>query len=195
MAWREPWWTMAAVPGRSVDLRMLFLVLAAVSALGCGSTVPTATSSPAADPSAATSALPDLTPAPSPTPVPGTPSSPAEGGFRTLLVNADGGGRLPVELQDLTGLVVGIEPAGAEPPFDEGVSNPEGRPNVLRYRWTGGACDTLTSISFERVARGFRFVSTTKTTGGACILIGIGRGVDVHLSEAIDADSVVLGDR
>ena len=125
------------------------------------------------------------------------PTTGADNGiFRIVLRDMEGDRELPIVLQDLTGLVVGIEAKRqGEPPFDKRVSNPAGQPTVFRYQWTGGACDTLTSITFERVDGGYRVTSVTRTTGDACILIGIFRGVDIQLSEPVDADSVIVGDR
>ena len=175
------------------------LALLALTVLGCGTGTPpgsAVSATTSAAPAATASALPDLTPATSPTPVP-APSAGAEAGvFRTLHVQPDGGGQLPIVLQDTTGLVVRIDAVlEAEPPFEALVTNPDGQPSVLRYQWIGGACDTLTSITFERAAGGFRLANTTKTTGDMCILIAIIRVVDIHLREPTEPGTVVLADR
>jgi hypothetical protein len=182
---------------RSTTRRLPLIVLVAATALACGSTPQTQpTGSPiptAASPTG--SPPPALTPGTSPTPVPEGSSGPEEGIFRTQHGFPDGRA-LQIVLQDLTGLVTGI--TAREPglqPFDEGVSNPPGHPNALIYTWVGGSCDTLTSITFERVADGFRLSATTKTTGDVCDLAGVFRGIEIALNAPVDADSVIVGNR
>jgi hypothetical protein len=113
--------------------------------------------------------------------------------FRTVLVLPNGGDGLAVVLTDLTGLVAGIAPSPqGEPAIDEGLTNPAGQPNVLTYAWVGGSCDVLTSFMFERPDGGLRLVAATKTTGGACDLVGVFRRVEIHLTEPVDAESVTV---
>lgn len=175
--------------------RLAWIVLVAATVLACGSTaetqppgspIPTATSPTGSPP-------PALTPGTSPTPVPGRSSGPEDGIFRTQH-GMPGGPALQIVLKDLTGFVTGI--TALEPgrqPFDEGVSNPPGHPNTLIYAWVGGSCDTLTSITFERVAEAVRLSATTRTTGEMCDLAGVFRGIEIGLNEPVDAGSVIVG--
>jgi hypothetical protein len=183
-------------PSRHATRRPLAsIVLVAATVLACGSAAPTGPpGSPiptAASPTG--SPPPALTPGTSPTPVPEGSAGPEDGIFRTQH-GMPGGPALQIVLQDLTGLVTGI--TALEPgmqPFGEGVSNPPGHPNTLIYTWVGGSCDTLTSITFERVAGGVRLSATTKTTGESCDLAGVFRGIEIALNGPVDAGSVIVG--
>lgn len=181
-------------------LRRTAVGLVMVVALGCGSRAgaaptpsapATPTSSEAAATPATTVAAPAM-PAGSPTPVPGGPTEV----WTAQLALADGTYPLPVMLLDGTGLVTGlVAPAAGVPAFESGVTNANGKPDRLLYTWLGGACDTLTKLTFERSASGFRLRAETETSGGYCILIGLNREVVITLSEPVDARSVVLVER
>lgn len=176
---------------RAGELRPVAAALIALLTIACGSgsvTPPPVTIPPS--PSAA--AL--VTPATSPTPVPGGPTDPVEEGvWRTRLAMADGTYPLPVVLRDAAGLVSGFSAgpnAGAL--SEEGVDNPNGQQNVLAYSWVGGACDSVTNLSFERTNGGFRLRVATERAGDMCIMIGLGRQVLIGLSAPVDARSVIL---
>lgn len=176
---------------RTGTVRLVAAALIAAATIACGSgagTAPPVT----APPSPTAAAL--VTPANSPTPVPGSPTDPLEGGvWRTRLVMVDGTYPLPVVLQDATGLVSGFTtgpPNGAL--SDDGIDNPNGQQNLLTYTWVGGACDTVTNLTFERTNGGFRLRVTTEKIGDVCIMIGLGRQVLIGLDAPVDARSVIL---
>jgi hypothetical protein len=164
-------------------MRLVVTLIAALAA-ACGSQI--ATPTPAAV----------VTPATSPTPVSGNATdAPEDLVFRTRLTMQDGRYGLDIVLRDATDLVASI---GAAPPgnrsFDEGVENPDGQPDALLYTWIGGACDTVTTITFERAGIRFRLRATTETTGQACELIGLARQLLIRLNEPIDASLVNLAE-
>jgi hypothetical protein len=174
-------------------------MLASFAALasGCGSRAGSAvpiTPAPSSTLTQPTSA--PMTPAGSPTPVPGGPTDPLQGGvWRTQIVLPDGTHPLPVVLRDATGLVTGLAaPPAAMPLVDEGVANVDGQPDRLTYTWVGGACDTVTNLTFEAAGNGFRLRAESERSGGACILIGLGRTVAISLARPVDAGSVILAE-
>lgn len=176
-------------------LRFVPVALILAFAVGCGSQI--ASPPPTATPGSATrTSVPLVTLAPSPTPVPGTPTDAAKKGvFRTRLVMPDGTFGVQVMLRDATGLVTGIAaPPATKPWFEAAIDNPDGRPDALLYTWLGGACDTVTTITFERTGSRFRLRATTETTGDSCILIGLGRQLLIQLDEPIDAGLVNLAE-
>lgn len=182
---------MRAMKHGAGELRPVAAVLIAVLTIACGSGSVTAPPD-TARPSPTATAL--VTPATSPTPVPGSPTDPLEeGAWRTRLAMADGTYTLPVVLRDATGLVSGFAAgpnAGAL--SEEGVANPNGQRNLLAYSWVGGACDTVTNLTFERTNGGFRLRVATERSGDMCIMIGLGRQVLIGLSAPVDARSVIL---
>lgn len=165
--------------------RSLCAVVLAISLVACQppagpSGAPGATSAPA--PSGAS---------PTATPTPTSEATATAVVFETVWRNPDGTNELPVSLLDRTGLVTGIEALQGDAAFEDGISDAvEG--TGLIYSWSGGACDSRTLLTFERVGDRFQLLTLTETTGDMCILIAIGRRIAIHLSEPMPAGSVTV---
>ncbi|HSH20986.1 MAG TPA: hypothetical protein VK992_00010 [Candidatus Caenarcaniphilales bacterium] len=96
---------------------------------------------------------------------------------------------LPVVVDDWTGLVAGI--GLAAPTLHDGVSNPDGDDRVLHISWLGGACDHRVWLIFERADDGFRLAMRTDRAGG-CILMAVGRAIEIRLRSRVDAATVAF---
>jgi hypothetical protein len=104
---------------------------------------------------------------------------------------------VPVVLEDRTSLVESIS-TGPPGPMEihDGEVGAAADPTMLVVTWLGGACDRETHLIFERVeGNRYRIVEETRTTGGACILLGVTRTVTLKLSEPLDATTVTLESR
>jgi len=96
-----------------------------------------------------------------------------------------------VVITDQTGLIVSVEVPQIEmlPENRGNVAALVGDPAVLLVSWTGGMCDHLTELRFERFTTGFRFVEQTDRMGG-CRLAGIARTLAVRFSAPLSPELV-----
>lgn len=99
---------------------------------------------------------------------------------------------LPVSVVDTTGLVLDADAAG--PGGEDGVVSVLGHPERLRFGWTGGECEESTLIRVDRAGTGLQVTirEVYDPPQGGCILIGLGRQIELAFSDAIDPARIVL---
>lgn len=104
---------------------------------------------------------------------------------------------LPVRLQDVSGLVEGIEvmarpgPGGA--PWI--VSHSGEPPNDLVIDWLGGACLARIRVLVKPIGAGLRLrLSEERSLGGmlGCMAVGVNRRLVLHLARPMPSDAVQL---
>jgi hypothetical protein len=88
---------------------------------------------------------------------------------------------LRVVLFDGSGLVTSIEPSTAGPTGNPVDAVPG--ENAITIRWTGGDCDTRTTLTLDPAEIDFHVGITSDTTGQGCRLVGVLRRITVRLSQ------------
>jgi hypothetical protein len=116
---------------------------------------------------------------------------------RTTLA-LDSPSRMPVVLGDLTGLVVGIEPIGAnllvtgELPV---IVNDQREPAVVMVSWATGICDEETALSFRSSASGgfsLELDIRERLSVDACPVEEVIRGIRIRFSQPMLAEGITL---
>ena len=111
------------------------------------------------------------------------------------LSTPDGEHPLPVRLGDTSERIVSIEPelfdgAAANDPSVRGVA---GKPNAFVLSWIGGMCDSDVVINFWPEEDGFGLqLHTNAKPGLGCPAAGIGRAIQIELSEPVSVDDITL---
>ena len=110
---------------------------------------------------------------------------------------SDGSYRLPVVLNDETGLITRIESTPAEMQGNDymapAVRVDPGDPNSFILSWLGGACDNHASLTLKRFENGYELRLAVDTAFGGCIALGVFRDVRIVTSSPISVDSIVVG--
>jgi len=97
---------------------------------------------------------------------------------------------LDVVVEDHAGVVSGVTSA-APADWTEGVSRSD-RPGRVIVSWLGGLCDTRATLSIASEGGALTIRETTETTGGGCLLAGIGRSVAIDLDREAAAETIRL---
>ena len=109
------------------------------------------------------------------------------------VVLSDGQYSVPVTLLDRVGIVTGIQDAGNNGPFAEGVSSAPRGVDGFVFTWVGGACDIRTTIELTASASGtFSLHPETAVQPGPCIMIGIGRHLLIRTDTPVEPNAVVV---
>ena len=130
----------------------------------------------------------------SPTPVPDPGTPPPSGVINVFdVVLSDGQYSVPVTFLDRVGIVTGIQDAGNNGPFAEGVSSPPPGVDGFVFTWVGGACDIRTTIELTVDAAGtLTLHSGQQLEPGPCIMIGIGRHLLIRTDTPVEPDAIVV---
>ncbi len=97
---------------------------------------------------------------------------------------------LEVVVEDHAGVVSGVASV-APADWAEGVSRSDGPGRVI-VSWLGGLCDARTTLSIASEADTLTIRETTETTGGGCLLAGIGRSVAIDLNREVAPETIRL---
>jgi hypothetical protein len=100
---------------------------------------------------------------------------------------------LDVVVEDHAGVVSGVTSA-APADWTEGVSR-SNRPGRVIVSWLGGVCDTRATLSIASEGGALTIretTETTETTGGGCLLAGIGRSVAIDLDREVAPETIRL---
>lgn len=102
-----------------------------------------------------------------------------------------GGGTQTIDVRDTSGRIdnLEIDPTGVN--TVEGVSNPQGQPNVVVVSWTGGACDTRTDVAIAAVGgQGLGITISRRVAPGACDAIGVGHVLRITSGQPLPAGAI-----
>ena len=121
------------------------------------------------------------------------PSTPRHGGGPIyLLVPGDTHGRsLPIAIVDQTGQLLGAN-AAIDPFTSTGVHAVPGYPRRLRLFWLGGLCDRSANLRLTNDGPRLHIAIDTFAQGTGCLLIGIGRTVDLIFDSVVDPAGVTV---
>ena len=72
------------------------------------------------------------------------------------------------------------------------IANPDGQPNVVLVPWTGGACDTETTIDFAAQGDGLAGTLAIQTTGDVCVMMAVPHLLRLTTNVPMPAASVTL---
>lgn len=104
------------------------------------------------------------------------------------------GSTFTVAVTDKTGRIdeATVDPVDA--PQVAAVANPPGEPNVVIVPWTGGACDTRTTVSVENAPGGAGILVRIRTevAPGVCDTIGVAHSLRLASARALPAAGVTL---
>lgn len=113
------------------------------------------------------------------------------GPFFVLLPGHDTVKPLPMTVKDSTGLLAGAS-AAVEQSASDGVEAVPGQPKRIRVTWIGGACDRTATMQMSSNGAGIQLTVETFVPGGSCLLIGIGRSVELELLTPFDPRSITV---
>jgi len=95
-------------------------------------------------------------------------------------------------VRDTSGKIenVEIDPPGVQDPG--AIANPDGQPNVVLVPWTGGACDTETTIDFAAQGDGLAGTLRIATSGDVCVMLAVPHLLRLTTNVPMPAASVTL---
>ena len=121
------------------------------------------------------------------------PSTPRYGtGPIYLLLPGEANGRsLPIAVVDQTGHLLGAN-AAIDPFTSSGVHAVPGYPRRLRLFWLGGLCDRSANLRLSNDGTRLHIAVDTFAQGTGCLLMGVGRTVDLHFDSVVDPAGVTV---
>jgi hypothetical protein len=120
------------------------------------------------------------------------PSTPRVGGPIYLLIPGHGETRsLPIAVVDQTGHLLGAN-AAIDPFASTGVRSVPGYTKRIRLTWLGGRCDRTANVRLAAADPGVRVTVETFAQGTGCLLIAIGRSIDLLFDSPIDPAAVMV---
>ena len=110
----------------------------------------------------------------------------------TQQVTLQDGSTQTITVRDTSGKIANVEidPPGVQDPGE--IANPAGEPNVVLVPWTGGACDTETSIDFATQGNGLAGELRIETSGDVCVAMAVPHLLRLTTNVPMPAASVTL---
>jgi hypothetical protein len=110
----------------------------------------------------------------------------------TQQVERPDGSTQTITVRDTSGRItdVEIDPPGLQDPGV--IANPDGKLDQVLVPWSGGACDTETTVDFAARGDGLVGQLQAKTSGDVCVMMAVPHVLRLTTNVPMPADSVTL---